>query len=200
MGKIDKRKKYYLLVDTETNWGEGLAYEIGWGIVDRKGNLQTLKGYSIKGMEITKKGGSKAPPETYQEIIRQLKQDFQHYRVEKVMAYNMEFDNRILQNTAEYFNQENPIDELEKICLWDWVVRRFCSSKSYKTLATEQGKLTEKGNIQTSLEAVYQIMSGKNYQQRHTAVADVRLSAKVWGYSNRCKKTKKTKWEVIRGD
>ena len=45
MNKIDKRKKYVLVIDVETantiidsKFNEGLVYDIGFGVYDKKGN------------------------------------------------------------------------------------------------------------------------------------------------------------------
>ena len=47
--KIDHRKKYIAVVDTETANGldEPLVYDLGWAIVDKQGNVYCQRSYVI---------------------------------------------------------------------------------------------------------------------------------------------------------
>ena len=47
--KIDKRKKYYMILDVETanSLEEGLVYDIGFQIIDKKGNIYEKDSFLI---------------------------------------------------------------------------------------------------------------------------------------------------------
>ena len=46
---MDRRKKYYLVVDVETanSTQEALVYDLGFAICDKKGNIYVEKSYVI---------------------------------------------------------------------------------------------------------------------------------------------------------
>ena len=48
--KIDKRKKYYLVLDVETanTLEQPLVYDIGYSVVDKKGNIYFSKSKQIQ--------------------------------------------------------------------------------------------------------------------------------------------------------
>ena len=53
--KLDKRKKYFMVLDVETTnndmtsqFNDGLVYDIGFGIYDQKGNTYCERSYCIK--------------------------------------------------------------------------------------------------------------------------------------------------------
>ena len=53
--KIDKRKKYLMVLDVETTnnqmgsrFNDGLVYDIGFTIIDKKGNVYVKRSYAIK--------------------------------------------------------------------------------------------------------------------------------------------------------
>lgn len=49
MAKIDRRKSYYMVFDTETSNGldDPIVYDIGFVIVDKKGNVYEAKSFVI---------------------------------------------------------------------------------------------------------------------------------------------------------
>ena len=49
MAKIDRRKSYYMVFDTETSNGldDPIVYDIGFAIVDKKGNVYEAKSFVI---------------------------------------------------------------------------------------------------------------------------------------------------------
>ena len=53
--KVDKRKKYIMVLDVETTnnnmeskFNDGLVYDIGFVIMDKKGNIYAKRSFAIK--------------------------------------------------------------------------------------------------------------------------------------------------------
>lgn len=132
--KIDKRKNYYLILDTEglglnnikeKIYGQQKSYDIGYVIVDKKGNI--LKMYNALTEEIfgdsalmqTAYFYDKIPLYDYMldnkeikiklfyKIINQMKKDIKKYNIKGILAYNVNYDIVALVETAQYTMQEN---------------------------------------------------------------------------------------------
>lgn len=123
--KIDKRKNYYMVFDTETTsytkesgLGFPLIYDLAYAIVDKKGKIYEKENYIIKEVYYNKMFsnafyGSKRPiyekmienkevkvssfPKAMYEINNTLKK----YPNMTIAAYNLGFDIRALKNTAK---------------------------------------------------------------------------------------------------
>lgn len=125
--KIDKRKNYYLTVDTETTQGYGLKgkfyspliYDIGYAIHDKKGEIYETGNFVIKNIFYSKNMqtafyGSKIPWYTEQvatkkiqavsfaKAVYEINKVCKKYKKLTLLAYNAEFDNSAILKTAEY--------------------------------------------------------------------------------------------------
>lgn len=127
--KIDRRKNYYIVLDTEglglndfkkKIYGKQKSYDIGYVIIDKKGNI--IKHFNCLTKEIfddselmeTAYFYNKVP--LYEEmlnnkevtkrlfinIIRELKRDLKNFKIKGIFAYNCNYDIVALVETAQY--------------------------------------------------------------------------------------------------
>lgn len=206
--KIDKRKKFYLLIDVETAGGLGnpLVYDLGFAITDRKGkiyeehsiiideifyNRKLMKGayYSEKIPSYEKEieeGQHKVMRWEY--AIMLLRKVMEKWQPKKIAAYNLAFDIRAMKNTHKAQGHETNVISrkfagIEKICLWGLACQTIFLHKSYPRIAERQGWVTEKGNLKTSAEMAYRYMEKDyNFIEEHKGLADVRIEAEIMAY------------------
>lgn len=127
--KIDRRKNYYIVLDTEglglndfkkKIYGRQRSYDVGYVIIDKKGNI--VKHFNCLTKEIfddselmeTAYFYNKVP--LYEEmlnnkeitkrlfinIIRELKRDLKKFKIKGIFAYNCNYDIVALVETAQY--------------------------------------------------------------------------------------------------
>ena len=199
MVKIDKRKKYIMVVDVETAGGldNPLVYDIGYAICDRKGNIYAKRSFIIKEIFDNKRlmntayYAKKVP--LYIEDIKQgtrtvvtfqeMRQDFldlmELYQVQTLSAYNLNFDKRALSNTMQYITKEKKFLTLTQkninlLCIWSLACEVLYTQKTFKKVAITQKWLTEKGNIKTSAEIGHRYINADyDFEESHTGLEDV---------------------------
>ena len=132
--KIDKRKNYYIVLDTEglglndrknKVYGRQRSYDIGYVITDKKGNL--IKMFNALTKEIfgddelmsTAYFADKIPLYDYMidnkeikvklfhNIVREIKKDLKEYKIKGILAFNAEYDINALVETAQYSMKSN---------------------------------------------------------------------------------------------
>lgn len=131
---MDKRKKYFIGLDTETCNGimvndkldltQSIVYDIGWNICDKKGNIYKTRSFvvyeSFCGMSDVMKSAYYAEkiPNYWKEIKegkrtiarfltiwKVFKEDVKEYNINTVFAHNARFDLRALNNSIRYFSK-----------------------------------------------------------------------------------------------
>ena len=132
--KIDKRKNYYIVLDTEglglndkknKVYGRQRSYDIGYVIIDKKGNI--MKMYNALTEEIfgdselmsTAYFANKIPLYDYMldnkeikikmfsKIVREIKKDLKTYKIKGILAFNVDYDINALVETAQYSLKTN---------------------------------------------------------------------------------------------
>lgn len=145
--KIDKRKNYYIVLDTEglglndyknKVYGRQKSYDIGYVIIDKKGRIQKI--YNALTEEIfgdnelmsTAYFANKIPMydlmldnkeikiKCFEKIIKQLKRDLKNYKIKGIFAYNVEYDITALVETAQYTINNCPKLKFEKTKKGKW--------------------------------------------------------------------------------
>lgn len=131
---MDKRKKYYMGLDTETCNGivtkddkldlsQSLVYDIGWAICDKRGNVYKTRSFvlyeTFVGMKdvMTSAYYAEKIPNYWNEIQsgqrklvsiwtawKAFKDDLKEYGITNVFAHNAGFDVRALNNTIRYIS------------------------------------------------------------------------------------------------
>lgn len=196
------RKKYYMVLDTETTSNAQTVYDIAYTIIDRKGNIIEQANYLVKeiiehpflkGILQRDKFSATKYRNTYEEmytrknivkpfleIRRAIRAAVRKYNC-PVIAYNVNFDYKALTNMAQdlgkksFFTAETQIWDL-----WNIALYTLCDSKNYVKFCDEHKFVNERGNRQTTAESVYRYIT-KNiaFEEAHTALADTEIEAQI---------------------
>ena len=132
--KIDKRKTYLIVLDTETANGivvdnktdlsQSLVYDCGWVVCDKQGNIYESRSFvntdiflDYKSMMKNAYYAEKIPKywediktgkrtlTSYWKIWKTLHDDIEKYNVKAISAHNASFDLRALNNTIRYLSK-----------------------------------------------------------------------------------------------
>lgn len=212
--KIDKRKNYYLTIDTETANGfdDPIVYDIGGAIHDKKGNVYETFSFVIYetfyGMKDLMKSAyysDKIP--MYQKQIdngerkvvrfytakRHIEELCKKYNVKAIIAHNARFDYRSTTRTQRYLTKSKYRFFLPfGIELWDTLKMAqdtICKQKSYRQWAKDNGFCTKNGRPKATAEILYRYISGnKNFVENHTGLEDVLIEKEIFSHCVRQKK------------
>lgn len=131
---IDRRKNYYIVLDTETCNGivtddkldlsQSIVYDIGWQVIDKKGHVYEAHSFAIADVLCDMKDVMKSAyyaekiPSYWDDIkagVRTLTtfsharhiliEDMEKYNVVAIVAHNASFDLRALNNTQRYLSK-----------------------------------------------------------------------------------------------
>lgn len=238
--KVDKRKNYYIVLDTEglglndiknKIYGNQKSYDISYVIIDKKGNIQkrfnclTKEIFGDPNLMETAYFYNKMPiyeqmlsdkeitERLFINIIRELKRDLKTYKIKGIFAYNCNYDIIALAETAQYTIKNCPKltfskttngkwrPEHEKMLqklldtkvefydIWTMACMTLCQQKTF----LDQAQFTEKGNIITNAEVVYNyIADQKDFKEDHTAFSDACIESEILAriFANGCKPQK----------
>ena len=204
--KIDKRKKYFLVLDVE-GAGEldcAFVYDVGGAVVDKRGNIYDSFSFAVSdifenepfGILETAYYANKLP--LYYEKIKSgemnvkslyyvrehIKSLISQYSIGEVMAYNAIYDRNALNNTQRWTTKSKyryflPYG-VKVSCIWHMACQVICTQKSYKKFAIENGFVSAKGNIKTSAETVYAYMiDDPSFEEEHTGYEDVKIESEI---------------------
>lgn len=203
---MDRRKKYIMVLDVETtgNIGSPLVYDLGFAIVDKKGNIYEEKSFVIseifndkklmnsayyaekipKYLEDLEKGTRKKVYflQAREEFLKLMKK----YNVNTISAYNLQFDMRALRSTTEklfgkgkrFLTKE--YKDVDLLCIWSFACEVIFTQKNFQKMALEKGWLTEKKNFLTNAEVCYRYITRNfDFEESHTGLEDVKIEAKI---------------------
>lgn len=204
--KIDRRKKYIMVVDVETagSLAKPLVYDIGFAICDKKGNIYEKRSFVISEIfddtELmdTAYYANKRPlyyaglktGEFTKVPFLKAREEFltlaKEYRVDTISAYNLMFDMRALTSTTEHLFGKGKkfltgdFKNVDLLCIWSFACEVLYTQKTFSKTAVAQGWLTEKGNMKTSAEIGWRYITGEyDFEEAHTGLADVEIECKI---------------------
>lgn len=221
MIKIDKRKSYYLTIDTETANGldDALVYDIGGAIHDKKGNVLESFSFIIYevfvGMKDLMKSAyyaNKIP--MYEDDLRagtrkmvqyltakkHIAELCKKYNVRAIIAHNARFDYRATNTTQRYLTCSKYRYFLPYgIEVWDtlkMVKSTVAKQKSYLRWCEENGFMVNANRPRMTAEILYKYMTGNiEYAECHTGLEDVLIEKEIFVWCMRQhKKTEKKLW------
>lgn len=201
-------KKFFIVLDTETanSVEQPLPYDVGWAVVDKKGNI--YKQFSFVVYEIFCEQKELMKTAYYAEKIPQYEKDIQagtrkiasicsirkiliecmkRYNTKTVYAYNMGFDKRALNNDIRYITKSwlrwfFPYGTEFK-CIWHMACTCILNRPTFIRFAEDNGFISEAGNIQTSAEVAYKyITKNINFVESHTGLEDVKIETAILAY------------------
>ena len=213
IGKIDRRKKYYMVLDTETcpidRDVDGVApenmlvYDIGYCIVDKKGNVYKTGSYIVSeiffGEYNTKMQSSyyanKIPQyfkdiakgervvKTWSQISFILRKVLEEFDITTVVAHNARFDFGVLSNTKAYLEEYPMLPYIE----W-WDTLKMAKSvlgnmPTYKRFCQDNNYLTKNGACRFTAEIIYRYMKkDKEFNESHTGLEDTLIEKDILAY------------------
>jgi hypothetical protein len=202
---MDKRKKYMLVIDTETCNGleQPMPYDIGYAICDKKGNIYLERSFVVAEIFIDLQPAMKTAyysqkiPQYWtdlkagtrelkpiRKIRKQVREDMEMFNVKEVWAYNCGFDRKSLNNGIRYcsksfFRWFFPYGT-EYNCIWYLACQTIFCQKTFFKKAYENNWFTEKGNVLTNAEIAYNyITMQSDFQEQHTGLEDVKIEVAI---------------------
>lgn len=219
---MDKRKTYYLTIDTETanTIEDPMMYDLGGAIHDRKGNVEETFSFIIydvfcadRKLFDTAYYAEKRP--LYERDLalglRKIVSIFtarayiadlcKKYNVKAIVAHNARFDYRSTNYTLRYVTKSKMRYFLPYgIPLWDTLKMAqdtICKQKTYERFCKKNGYCMKSGKVRATAEILYKYISGDNdFLEDHTGLEDVLIEKEIFA---KCmaqhKKMKKSAWE-----
>lgn len=218
---IDKRKSYYLTIDTETANGldDPMMYDIGGAIHDKRGNVEETFSFIIydvfcadRELFDTAYYAEKRP--MYEQQIaagsrkivsiytarRHIHELCKKYNVKAIIAHNARFDYKSTNGTLRYVTKSKVRFFLPYgIPLWDTLKMAqdtICKQKTYIRWCAENGYLQKNGKVRATAEILYRYITCDNdFIEDHTGLEDVLIEKEIFA---KCmaqhKKMRKTLW------
>ena len=220
--KIDKRRSYFLTIDTETanNMDNPFVFDIGGAIHDKQGNVMETFSFIVKevfyGMPDLMAEcfyQSKLPMYRAQieQGFRQVKSWYEirvhihklcdKYSVKAIIAHNMQFDYRSTNTTQRYLTYSRYRYFFPKdIPLWDTLSMArdtIVKQKTYIRFCENNGYCTKNGKPRATAEILYRyITNDVDFTESHTGLEDVLIEKEIFVKCIRQhKKMKRSPWK-----
>ena len=203
---IDKRKHYYLTIDTETanSLEDPMMYDLGGAVHDRKGNVVETFSFIIyevfcadRTLFDTAYYAEKRPQ--YEEDIangqhkivsiftarRHVRALCEKYNIKAIIAHNARFDYRATNYTMRYITKSAHRYFLPYgIPVWDTLKMAqdtICKQKTYIRWCERNGYIKKNGAPRATAEILYQyITQNENFSEDHTGLADVLIEKEIF--------------------
>lgn len=221
MEKIDRRKHYILVFDTETanSLDDPLVYDIGWAIVDKYGNVYETKSFVnddifTKEYELMKTAyySDKRPiywkrimngetvRKSWYEIRIEFLASIEKWGIKEVVAHNSRFDYRATTTTQRWLTKSKYRYFIPKdIEIWDTLKMArdvIGTMPTYRRYCEENGYICQNGQLKMTAEILYRfIKKDETFEEEHTGLADVLIEKDILAYCYRQhKKMRKKLW------
>lgn len=216
---MDKRKSYYLTIDTETcnDMENPLVYDIGGCIHDKKGNVYEVFSFVIYDIfvemsDVMTSAYYADKIDNYEDDLKMgirkmvryvtakqyIKTLCDKYNVKAIIAHNMRFDYKATATTQRYLTKSKYRYFLPYgIPLWDTMKMAqdtICKEWGYKTWCKKNGYITKNGQVRKTAEILYRYISGEHeFIESHTGLEDVMIEKEIFVTClNKHKKMRKT--------
>ena len=215
--KVDKRKKYVMVLDVETTNNQigvknapndGLVYDIGFTIADKKGNVYAKRSFAIKEVfdwtDLMNTAYYKNKLPIYYDRIakgqmekisiwdarKRIHKAMEYFNIKEVYAYNANFDYTTLNNTVRYLSGSGcrwffPYGT--QICdIWHIACQVLGTQKTFQW----ENIRNDNGNLLTNAERMFAYMSSnEEFEEEHTGLADALIETQILA---RCLKSHKS--------
>ena len=202
---IDKRKSYYLTIDTETANGldDPMMYDLGGCIHDRQGNVYETFSFIIydvfcadRQLFDTAYSAEKRPmyeaqiAEGKRKIVsiytakRHVADLCKKYNVKAIIAHNARFDYRSTNYTLRYVTKSKSRYFLPYgIPMWDTLKMAqdtICKQKTYIKFCQDNGYMV-RGRVRATAEILYRYIKNDNdFIEDHTGLEDVLIEKEIF--------------------
>ena len=213
---MDKRKSYYIILDTETcnglieedklNLSCSLVYDIGWQVIDKKGNVNESYSFCVKEIFEDEKElmtsayyANKIPQylieiaegkrviEKFFNIRKILFENCRKYNVKAISAHNMRFDYNALNNTQRWLTKSKYRYFMPYgVQLFDTMfmaLDTIAKQKGYIRYCKENNYMTKHKipRPRVTAEILYRYISGNdNFIEKHTGLEDVEIEVEIF--------------------
>lgn len=219
---MDRRKHYFLVLDTETanSLEDPLVYDMGWAIVDKYGNVYKTESFVNREIffeeaELMQNSyyahklplyykriaNGETKVANWNTIRKTLWQDIADYGIKEVVAHNARFDYRSTSLTQRWLTKSKYRYFLPYgIEVWDTLkMARDVIGKmpTYRKWCEVNNYLCKNGSLRFTAEILYRFISGKEeFDEEHTGLSDVLIEKEILAYCYRQhKKMRKKLWE-----
>lgn len=216
---IDKRISYKMVLDCETAPCDRtveevtpmnmLAYDIGWVITDKRGNIYAERSFInadifLDEQELMRSAyyANKVPEywediksgkriiTSFYNIHKALMEDIQTYNIKQVFAHNMRFDYGSLNNTQRWLTKSKYRYFFPKsvdICDTLKLARQLIAPMpTYRRFCEENGYLTRNNQVRLTAEILYRFISGEeNFEEEHKGLDDCLIEKEILAYCYR---------------
>lgn len=215
--KIDRRKKYIIILDVETTNNQigvkgapndGLVYDLGFTVADKQGNVYAKRSFAIKEIfdwkELMDTAYYKNKLPKYYEKIRRgemkkvsiwearksIKSAMEYFNITEVYAFNANFDYTTLNNTVRFLSGS--------ACRWFFkygtkicdIWHIACQTLGLQKTFQWENVRNANGNLITNAERMYAYLSQDfDFEEEHTGLADALIETQILA---RCFKTHKS--------
>ena len=213
--RIDRRKTYYIVLDTETcnsfvdsdgtlNLNDSLVYDLGFAVVDKYGKVYDSRSFVIyetfckmRDVMASAYYAEKIPRYeeqiasgerkivTYRTARNVLFEMIDKYNVKAIMAHNMRFDHRALNNTQRYLTKSAKRYYFPRyIEIWDTLSMArdiYGKSPSYRSWCKDNGYMTKNNQVRLTAEILYRYITGNDsFIESHTGLEDVLIEKEIF--------------------
>lgn len=207
MQKIDRRRTYFIVLDTETanDMDNPLVYDCGWVVCDKHGTIYEKRSFVNREIfnherEMMRSAyyAEKIPQYIEQlrngerimvnwyEIKSQLLADCKKWGVRAICAHNMRFDYKATATTQRWLTKSKYRYFFPKgIEIWDSLKMAqdtICKQKSYQKFCEKHGFMTKHRipRPQATAEVLYRYITGKiDFIEEHKGLEDCLIEAKI---------------------
>lgn len=221
MEKIDRRRHYILVFDTETanSLDDPLVYDIGWAIVDKYGRVYETKSFINADIFIDEKDlmqtayyKEKIPMywdryrngetvfKSWYNIRKEFVASIEKWGIKEVVAHNSRFDYRATATTQRWLTKSKYRYFIPKeIEIWDTLKMArdvIGTMPTYRRYCEENGYICRNGQLKMTAEILYRfIKKDETFEEEHTGLADVLIEKDILAYCYRQhKKMRKKLW------
>lgn len=215
---IVRRRKYFIVLDCETAPCDReveevtpinmLAYDLGWAVTDRYGNIYATRSYVIADIFLDEKELMKSAyyaekiPQywediksgkriltTFYNVHKQLLADIEMFNVSRVFGHNMRFDYGSLNNTERWLTKSKYRYFLPygvEVCDTLKMARQVIATMpTYQHWCENNGYMTKHRKPQPRLtaEIIYRFLSGDDdFEEEHKGLDDVLIEVQIMAY------------------
>lgn len=211
--KIDKRKRYFMVLDTETcpidrtleevRPDNMLVYDVGYCIVDKKGNVYRTGSYLISEIffgEFYSKMqssyyASKIPNyfediakgervvKTWSQVSFILRKVIEEYEITTIVAHNARFDFGAINNTKKYLEEYPLLPYLEWYDSLKMARSVLGTMPTYERFCKDNNYLTKTGKCRFTAEIIYRYITRNNdFIENHTGLEDTLIEKEILAY------------------
>ena len=219
---FDRRKSYYLTIDTETanNLDNPIVFDIGGAVHDKKGKVLETFSFIIKEVfyempelmqecfylvkipqynaQIYK--GERKVVSLY-EAKKHIDELCKKYHIKAIIAHNARFDYRATTTTQRYITKSKYRYFLPYgVEIWDTLKMAqdtICKQQSYINWCVKHNYTKKNGAPRATAEILYKYITGDNdFVESHTGLEDVLIEKEIFAHCMRQhKKMRKNVWE-----